>query len=198
NPLIDYPSIRVLRQILVDEQERSTLGNEMLRVLRLAKPDENRTTDWRGHYAAFLAYAGGILGHEPKPAAAPKPRVDAEYHIKGEFLRDERFKTTLPKVAPAEFEGDKLRLMMWARSQEMTAAELMASVIFEWDDLPTEAVVDLARHCWDEVRHSLFGQAALQAEGKPLSSLPSWVGYAKHTLPAPPPKRYAHLRPGTE
>ncbi len=87
---------------------------------------------------------------------------------------------------------------MWVRAQEMTAAELCASVLFEWEGLPYEGCVDLARHCWDEARHSLFGQAALEAEGIPLTTLPSWVGYAKHTLPAPPQKRYSHLAIATE
>jgi hypothetical protein len=87
---------------------------------------------------------------------------------------------------------------MWVRSQEMTAAELCATVLFEWEELPYEGCVDLARHCWDETRHSLFGQAALEGEGIPLETLPSWVGYAKHTLPVPAQKRYSHLAIATE
>jgi hypothetical protein len=48
------------------------------------------------------------------------------------------------------------------------------------------------------VRHSLFGQAALAGEGIALESLPSWVGYAGHTMPFAPQKRYAHLAIATE
>jgi len=87
---------------------------------------------------------------------------------------------------------------MCTRYHEMTAAELVASVIAEWDDLPTDALVDLSRHCWDEVRHSLFGCAALEAEKLPFTSITSWVGYAHHTLPSNPPKRYSHLAIATE
>jgi hypothetical protein len=80
----------------------------------------------------------------------------------------------------------------------MTAAELCASVLYECEDLPYEGCLDLARHCWDEVRHSLFGQAALEGEGVALESLPNWVGYAGHTMPFNPQKRYAHLAIATE
>jgi hypothetical protein len=106
----------------------------------------------------------------------------------------------MPKVNPfpADTVANELLHKMWVRSQEMTAVELCATVLFEWDNLPYEGQVDLARHCWDEARHSLFGQAALAQEGIALEALPSWVGYAGHTLPAPPQKRYAHLAIATE
>lgn len=157
---------------------------------------------WQEHLAAYLQAAGGIDGTEPgRPTYdLPTPRSEGDYRIEPAFARDSRFVTSLPKINPyAEVEiPEHLLAKMWVRSQEMTAAELCATVLFEWEELPYEGYVDLARHCWDETRHSLFGQAALAAEGIPLPTLPSWVGYAKHTLPLPPQKRYSHLAIATE
>lgn len=198
--LVDQPSVRLLKGLLAEEEERLEVGRQFVRALAQGEDGAARSADWRAHYQSFLEAAGGVLGDMPRPEGLkrPQPRASEEYRISRDFKRDARFQPVLPKHAPEAFAEDPLRTMMWARSQEMTAAEMIASVIYEWDDLPTQAVVDLARHCWDEVRHTLFGQAALEADRFFLTSLPSWVGYAHHTLPAPPPKRYAHLAIATE
>ena len=197
-PLVDQPGVRLLRGMELDLIERQDVITSSLKALCVTAEEKNRSEDWKGHIGAFLAYAGGIFGNEARSAKPPEPRAREEFRLRRDFVRDERFTTTLPKKGPEEYANNRLLNMMWTRSQEMTAAELVASVVVEWEDLPTEALVDLARHCWDEVRHSLFGQAALEAEGVKLDALPSWVGYAQHTMPAPAPKRYSHLAIATE
>lgn len=196
-PLVDEPSVYLLKHWKTDEEERLAVGLRGLEVLLQEPGADEKSKDWENHFKAFLSYAGGVPGRD-EPSARPTPRACEEYRIDREFRRDGRFKLSLPKVTPKVFEGDNLNRMRWVRSQEMTAAEMMATVIYEWEDLPTEALVDMARHCWDEVRHSLFGQAALEDSGTPLDKVESWVGYAKHTLPAPPVKRYSHLAIATE
>lgn len=194
-PLADQPSTRILKTILAEEEERLAVGQAFLGGWE--RSGDSRQ-DWRRHFEAFLAAAGGILGDGPKHRTTPKPRAAEEFRTSRDFLRDDRFHPVIPKVIPEQLRGDDLKTMMWIRAQEMTAAEMIATVVHEWEDLPTEAIVDLARHCWDEVRHSLFGCAALEQEGIPHHTLNSWVGYAHHTLPATPPKRYSHLAIATE
>jgi hypothetical protein len=198
NSLVDHPSVRVLKVILAEEQERLSMGKRFVDALAEAEGGSEIRRDWKNHFSDFLNGAGGILGNQPVSVQSLQPRAMEEFRMEREFKRDDRFATTIAKVSPEKFQGDDLRNMMWARSQEMTAAEMVATVIYEWENLPTDAIVDLTRHCWDEVRHSLFGQAALEQENIPFASVPNWVGYAKHTLPAPPPKRYAHLAIATE
>ncbi len=199
-PLVDQPSVRLLKQLITEEEERLVTGRKFVEVLARGRADDR--ADWRGHYQLFLEAAGGVWGHEVPTSFdrfALKPRAgEGEFFISREFRRDGRFKTTVPKISPPEFQGDELHGMIWTRSQEMTAAEMLASVVYEWDDLPVDAIVDLARHCWDEVRHSLFGCAAMEAEGHRISDYNNWIGYAHHTLPASPQKRYAHLAIATE
>jgi hypothetical protein len=200
NPLVDQPTVRAIGHVLLDLDAHLVFGQSVLDALDPA--DTPQLATWQAHLAAYLEAAGGIDGtQEVRPTySLPSPRSDGDYRIPPSFARDSRFATTLPKANPWREEEipDHLLSKMWVRSQEMTAAELCATVLFEWEDLPYEGCVDLARHCWDEVRHSLFGQAALEAEEIPLTTLPSWVGYAKHTLPAPPQKRYSHLAIATE
>lgn len=200
NPLVDQPTVRLIRHILLDLDDHLAFGQSVLQAIPAERSAELAT--WHSHLTQYLAADGGMDGTGVKRPAftLPAPRSTGEFRIPAAFARDARFTTTLPKTNPyAETEvAEALLSKMWVRSQEMTAAELCATVLFEWEDLPYAGCLDLARHCWDETRHGLFGQAALEAEGVPLATLPSWVGYAKHTLPAPPQKRYSHLAIATE
>lgn len=45
---------------------------------------------------------------------------------------------------------------MWVRSQEMTAAELCATVLFEWDDLPYEGEIVLMPFGYYNVERSRY------------------------------------------
>lgn len=200
NELVDQPTVRLIRHLLLDLDEQLAFGNSVLAAM--TPTAQAAAATWQAHLAQYLAAAGDIDGLT-QPAnhmALPAPRSNGEYRIPNWYARDSRFTTTLPKLNPFDYETvqHSLRSKMWVRSQEMTAAELCATVLYEWDDLPYAGCLDLARHCWDEVRHSLFGQAALEAEAIPLPTLPSWVGYAAHTMPAYAQKRYAHLAIATE
>ena len=199
NPLVDQPTVRILESLRRDEQVRQPVGDQFLQGFSAAMGGRAKISDWTTHLGRFLAKAGGVLGLDRvSDGPALKPRAQEVYRICREFARDRRFPLTIPKIVPARFVHDRLRSTMWIRSQEMTAAELLASVLFEWEDLPTDGMVDIARHLWDEVRHSLFGQAALEDDGLVFESLPQWIGYAHHTMPAPPVKRYSHLAIATE
>lgn len=205
NPLVDYPTARLIRHIVLDLDAQLAFGQS----IRLSSGAQNAhmsseagKDEWRAHLTAYLQAAGGVDGTQPEQPSyeLPPPRSIDKFAPARAFARDKRFNTIVPKRHPfdeAETRG-ALLAKMWVRAQEMTAAELCASVLFEWEDLPYEGCLDLARHCWDEVRHSLFGQAALEGEGITLESLPNWVGYAGHTMPFPPQKRYAHLAIATE
>jgi hypothetical protein len=200
NPLVDYPTVRLIRQVLVDLEAQIGFGENML-----PSPSGRGAGgegEWRTHLSAYLDASGGVDGTSPERPSyeLPSPRSTGEFEPAREFARDARFNTTVPKLNPFNETETREALLakMWVRAQEMTAAELCASVLFEWEGLPYEGCLDLARHCWDEVRHSLFGQAALESEGIALESLPNWVGYAGHTMPFTPQKRYAHLAIATE
>lgn len=198
NPLVDYPTVRLAKHVLLDLDAQIAFGQSVLDAL----VNESETAQWRTHLQAYLNAAGGVDGSRPQRPSyeLPATRSNGDWRVPREFARDSRFKITIPKTNPYDESSTREALLskMWVRSQEMTAAELCASVLYEWDGLPYEGCLDIARHCWDEVRHSLFGQAALESEHIALESLPNWVGYAGHTMPYSPPKRYSHLAIATE
>lgn len=199
SPLADWPTVRLARHVLLDLESQAAFGESVLAGLA---PEDAELGGWQDHLRAYLEAAGDLDGHLPERPSyeLPAPRAQDEFRVSRQFRRDARFQTIIPKLDPfpGESQREKLLSRMWVLGQEMTAAELCASVLFEWEDLPFEGQLDLARQCWDETRHTLFGQAALEGEGIAFESLPNWVGYAGHTMPEPPVKRYAHLAIATE
>ena len=195
-PLVDFPTVRLLKNILAEEEERLVLGRKFLEALKQRKKDPAAADDWRRHFGRFLEAAQGILGRDPQPAGQvkPVPRAAAAFRPTHDFARDGRFTVIVPKIIPDSIAADPLRRMMWTRREELCVSETVAAILYDWgDDLPTEAIVDLARQCWDEARHSLFGQVALQEAGIPLTALESWVGFGMHALAESPQKAFAHL-----
>ena len=91
--------------------------------------------------------------------------------------------TSLFRVGAPEDQGEpgddvrrRLVHMMRTRQEEMVVAEVVAAVIWEKRDQPWEFTLDLARHEWDEMRHALMGQAALEAEGIDWMRYPQFTG----------------------
>jgi hypothetical protein len=195
-PLVDSPTIRLLKGILLEEEERLMLGAKFVAALKEQKNGEIIAKEWRRHCEQFLMAARGVLGADtlPDKFSRPTPRASQSYRATHDFSRDERFTAIIPKIVPGAIRNDPLQTMMWIRREELCVAETVAAILYDWgNDLPTEAIVDLARQCWDETRHALFGQVALEQAGFPLQALESWVGFGMHALAESPQKAFAHL-----
>jgi hypothetical protein len=195
-PLVDFPSVRLLKRMLAEEEERLDLGRKFTEVLSRKENGEAIRADWMAHFQTFLVAAQGILGRDPLPDHFKRPmsRAVESFEPAHEFARDERFTVYVPKITPEEIKDNAVHNMMWSRCQEMPVAETMAAIIYEWDNLPADAMVDLSRHCWDEMRHATFGDVALKAEGlESFKYSNSWVGFGAHALSESPQKAYAHL-----
>jgi hypothetical protein len=64
---------------------------------------------------------------------------------------------------PMEEVADHFVHMLGIRLSEISVAEGLAIVIYETRDKPWEFHHDLSRHLWDEIRHSMMGEAAIEA-----------------------------------
>jgi hypothetical protein len=195
-PLVDSPTVRLLKSMLSEEEERLKIGREFLALLKGQRNDEMIADDWRQHFEHFLTAAHGVLGRDPLPEgySLPVPRAAEAFRPTHKFARDARFTVVIPKVVPEAVKDDPLWTMMWTRREELCVSETVAVILYDWgDDLPTDAIVDLARQCWDEARHALFGQVALERAGFPLQALETWVGFGMHALAESPQKAFAHL-----
>lgn len=182
-PIVDQPAVRLLRTVIADLEEQVAWGQRAVRILideRGARPEvEEFAEKLRG----YLAAAGGVSGKEPEavPAAGRRWRSMETFVLPMQTVRDGRFGSTVlyrhgaPDVAPGDEMRERLFGMMRVRQEEMNVAELVASVIFLKQDQPWDFTLDLARQEWDEMRHGLFGQAALETDGV------DWMEYPQFT-----------------
>lgn len=200
NPLADYATVRILRAIVAEEDAQIEWGGAAIEELADTQEKRAEAAAWREHVSAYLTAAGGVLGDSPAPGAPlPPPQSGRPFALCRESAREERFATTVPKrfePRTGDASRDELIQKFWVRLVEMTAAETVATIIYEWEGMPWPFYRDLARHCWDETRHALFGQAAMESEGLEYRDVPQWVGYALHQMALEPMERYAHLAIG--
>ena len=95
------------------------------------------------------------------------------------LLAESHARMLLHLVAPDEQPETWPALEAMARGRwfEMQAAEGLAMSIYEHGpNMPWEFTYDLARHCWDEVRHCMFGQLYVENLGQNVHDFPVMVG----------------------
>ena len=208
NPLVDYNTGRMLKLILLEEEEHAAFGQAFVKTLLETDEQQAEAAAWAEHLRAYLAAAGGMNGEAERLAAEklPAPRSDGgDFKLPLDSKRDERFKVSIPKN-PTTFVpeyGDRTRegleQMMWVRFHEMSPAETVGAILYLEAERPWKFLYDLARHTWDEVRHSAFGQAALEAEGFDVTRNPNWTGFAEMCLAELDPiEAYTHLTVAVE
>lgn len=170
NPLVDFPTCRILRLILAEKREQLAWASEAVAELTEASapPDDaERARQWEAHLGRYLQAAGGVAGDQERAEPVAPERASQPEPPLGLPVRDERF-PIIGEYAPVtpDIEQRLLR-MMKVRMNEMGAVECITATMIETPGMPWEYYHHLARHLWDEVRHSMFGEVALREEGYP-------------------------------
>jgi hypothetical protein len=202
--IVDYPTVRILRQSIADLEEQVAWGQRAVRVLVDERGRRDGVAEFAQRLRGFLEAAGGISGREPGAAATAgrRWRSTTALSLPPKAHRDERMpaETSLFRVGAPGHEGEpgddmrkRLVQMMRTRQEEMVVAEVVAAVIWHYRDQPWEFTHDLARHEWDEMRHALMGQAALEAEGIDWMRYPQFTGDYDLNATNVPAAQYAWL-----
>jgi len=179
----DAPTIRTIKQILVDYDEMIAWGKAAIEAYVKGGYDEADLHKWQYHVEKLLRSYGGVLGSQAGGARGPRPeklRSEGKPAFERSFIatRDPRFETfehtyeyqVADKEADAEIdyssEFDKTRLNL-VRSQrdEIDAIETFATVLYEIRDVPFGFDYDVSRIIWDETRHTELGHKAMEALG---------------------------------
>jgi len=198
NAILDAPTRTILRRLLPEKEAQAAWAREA--VPALAPDDEARARleRWTGHAARLLAAAGGVLGREPVPAgldASPPPGYGVPRLPFGRAHRDERFQLSLAGLPlPAEDDdAGQVRFQFFNYTQEMQAVETLGSLLWEAEGMDWEFYHDVARHCYDEERHSAMGEMRLRDLGHAVTDFPHTVAnYAWRQL-VDPLRRYCVL-----
>lgn len=202
--LVDYPTVRILKFICTEMEEQIALGNALIaRFVTDAQRAE--AGEFTRNLRDLLEKLGGFDGQSPvRTIEARRWRSTTPYALPPKSARPDDFGPSLHYRLPGCLDEtltdaeNAFREMMKMRQEEMTAAEMIAAVMFETADMPWGFYRTLARHTWDEARHAAFGQAALEKHGIPWRATPHYTAEYEMFRGQPPAKAYAFLALGVE
>jgi hypothetical protein len=177
NPLVDHPTCRLLKLILIEEEEMLAWGEQAVDALTVTEEDRAAADRWREHLELCLQAAGGFPGDLEKPVnrASVTLRTEAgkPYEMKAEPRRDARFVDKyngagkiddyyLDEARPPD---ERTYALLYKRLKEMTVPEWMGPIIYKTEGKPWDYYVDMSRQLWDEARHSMLGEVGLYQDG---------------------------------
>jgi hypothetical protein len=181
NPLFDYPTCRMLRTILREQEEILTWAGPAYTALVLDPETSGRAERFRHHVRTYLTAAGGVAGSDAPAVELPAPRSDGRpYEMALRPRRDDRFFDEFNATAEVDvyYRDESLPLdeRTWAlafkRLREMDVPEWMAPIIFKTRGKPWAYYTELSRQLWDEARHAMMGEISLVSLGIPFYDYP--------------------------
>lgn len=176
--IYDHPSVLVLRQILPMRDAQNEWAHRVVEELAGTGEKRRQVQRWTQFAQDVIATIGGIDGDKPVTEMPAPPPAYASLLPFAEARRDDRFEIQIGSP-PIPDENDRAAYVVWQFSnyvQEMQAAETLATVMWEVEDMDWEFYYDIARHCWDEVRHTELGETRLDQLGYHISDFPSSIG----------------------
>lgn len=182
NPIAEQPTCRLLKIILMEEEEMVAWGEKAISALIQNEDQKEKARKWSEHLTAYLHLAGGIFGDLDKESVeTPEPRADGnEYEMDPTPKRDDRFQDNFNNAGLIDeyFQDGSRSLeertyaLLYKRLREMDVPEWMAPIIFKTKDKPWEYYVDMSRQLWDEARHAMLGEIGLYQGGVPFYKYP--------------------------
>jgi ferritin-like metal-binding protein YciE len=209
--LDDAPTVYVLEHILLDQRAQTERMQSLLQAVISDQPDQ--TADWCDYLREHLSSIGGLDGlgersHRPdghacagRPAFQVARRVERDarwrpalFHLPHENKYDAAGRKAWKRIEDLD---KRVAMQVWSaisHFNEIWAAEVPASVMWELENEPWEFYMDLARWAWDETRHSTMGWRAMLGWGWDVPDLVPWGNAIYNALGhAPPAQRLALL-----
>ena len=178
NPMADYPTLRQLQFILLEEERQLQWGAAALKIIG----DPPGLQAWKSHLLACLRAAGGVAGPDETAPSLPPRRYDGHFEPVRIPQRDARFTRVwnsrgrwLPDGTPPI---ERNVYQLYVRLTEMHVPELIALTMHDWKNQPWEFYHALARHLFDETRHAMMGEAAFETRGLDWKTVPHEVSFA--------------------
>ena len=198
--LADWPSKKLVEEFIADEERH------LREIAPYLKGVDAR--EWQLHLTQALDDLGGWLGQETRlPLAAnyvwahaaapyqhPATCNRGKYPVcSSVFGFDPKEDPIIrPWLVDPKTDARVIRLMVYVwLMMEMDAVDYLATVFFETPEAPFDLHFDLARHLWDESRHSQFGFRQLPKLGVDLMTVEHSLDLYNILIQMPPHERYA-------
>lgn len=164
HPLIDFPSVRLIRFALLELEQIADFGIQAVESL-VDRATRDRMSGWLGLLDECLTPAQDV---QPRRMHSAKP-----YEYDPTPRRDERFGDVYNQGVNPEsflyndsFPADaKVLMLFFKRFREVDVPEMMASILTQLRDKPWEFYRDMTRQLWDEARHAMMGEIGFVAAG---------------------------------
>ncbi len=195
NGLADYPTVRILKTVIAEVEDGLHLLETAYHAVVDTPEKEVESEAWIGTLRNLLAAAGGIDGIGEVNLNALQPiRAATPYLIPKQLTRDDTFPRVWDIIhVDNERVEERVMQMIATRLGETTIAEALGFVLYEMKDQPWEFYADISRHLWDEMRHSVFGEAAAEAIFDERSVMPIRDWEAAYLFKMSPLELYAML-----
>jgi hypothetical protein len=173
NPLVDAPSLRILRFARLELADMIAFGRKSIACL-VGTAERETASPWLKMLDGCLAAGGGLDGADSPIGSLPARQYSATPYVYDRVpRRDERFQDLWNQGVNAESfiyneqlpARPKTLMMLYKRLREIDVPEMMASIIHETKDQPWEYYRDMSRQLWDEARHAMMGEVGFVALG---------------------------------
>ena len=201
--LADWPSRKLVEEFIADEERHA---REMEPYLGSAAA----AAQWIAHLGTALAAHGGLLGAHPHTSLPAGFAWESEarayqhpdtcnrghYPTCSSVFSSDPDETPIvrPWLVDPKTDARVIRLMVYVwLMMEMDAVDYLATVFIDTPNAPFDLHHDMARHLWDESRHSQFGFRQLPKLGVDLLTLEHSLDLYNILVQMPPHERYAMM-----
>lgn len=206
--LADWPSKKLVEEFILDEERHA---REIAAYLKpSAEASAADIAAWTTHLSAAVAALGGLLGETtamPLPAdfvwqsatrtySHPATCNRGVYPTCSSVFSYDADETPIvrPWLVDPKTDARVIRIMVYVwLMMELDAVDYLATVFYETPEAPFDLHHDLARHLWDESRHSQFGFRQLPKLGVDLMTVEHSLDLYNILIQMPPHERYAMM-----
>jgi hypothetical protein len=190
----DRPTVKITEQLIPALERQVAWAEQFFPTIAASYPGWETGRDL---VAGLLASDGGITGAD---ARTPEPERPAGRVLLLPWKTCQRMPDWPIFDPDADYQPDRKadpeghRLWRFKHYvNEMTASETLGSILWMTPEMPWEYQHNVARHLWDEIRHSQLGQIRVQQLGLKLSEVPQVVQIYNVMMTLPAVDQYALL-----
>lgn len=190
----DKPTVKVTERLIPALERQVEWAESFLPTIAANYPGWEA---WRDYVAGLIEADGGITGAGEHSTAPQRPEGHALLLPWKECQRMSDWKIFDPDddLQP-DRKQDPEGYRLWRFKHylnEMTAAETLGSILWMTPEMTWEYQHNVARHLWDELRHSQLGQTRIQQLGLKIEDVPQVVQIYNVMMTLPAVDQYALL-----
>jgi hypothetical protein len=202
HPLADWPSRKLVEEFIIDEERHS---KEMAPWLK----DSPSSVDWSTHLRNALRTLETVNDdssrahdepmvwlHESTPYRHPLTCNRGPYPLCSSVFSQDPTETPIIRdwLVDPKTDARVIRVMIYVwLMMELDAVDYLATIFFDTPEAPFDLHHDMARHLWDESRHSQFGFRQLPKLGVDLMTVEHSLDLYTILVQMPPAERYAMM-----